>query len=113
MTIQYVEDACFSFFTDLVMNTYGEVPWGIGFGENGTEIDSTKLSGDLKSGEVVVSYTLEDAPHNGINLIYKFNIYDERIGISEILADGIEQEIPEDSRDSVLIWILLDINYKE
>lgn len=110
LTTQDIEDACFSFFTDVVLKAYGEIPWGVGQ-ENGATIDSTNLSEDLKSGEVTVSYVLEEEPHSGVNLSIVFAIDGERVGVSEILVDGAKQEIPDDAKDSVLIWLLLDANY--
>lgn len=106
-----IEDACLSFFVEVVLKSYDEIPWGVGY-ENGVKVDSKGLSADLKSGEVIVSYTFEEEPNEGVNLAIKFKIDDERVGVSEVLVDGVKQDIPEDAKDGVLIWPLLDINYK-
>ena len=112
VTKQTIEDACFSFFTDIVVNAYGEIPRGVE-AKNGTVIDSTNLSANLKSGEVIASYTLEEDPHTDVNVAIAFNVKGERVSISGILVDGITEELPDDAKESVLIWLLLDRNYQE
>lgn len=108
---QDIEDACDSFFGEIIMEGYKEITWGVGT-ENGIKIDSTNVSSDLKSGDVKVSYTLLEGTNSGVNLTIMFYVDVERIGISEILVNNITQEIPDSEKESLLIWLLLDINYK-
>lgn len=61
ISVQDAEDACNSFFSEVVMNAYNEVPWGEGT-ENGVIIES-EYSVKSQSGAVAISYTLMDEPH--------------------------------------------------
>ena len=104
------EMPCNSFFSEIVKNAYGEIPWGEGT-ENGIVIESD-YSVESQSGTVVISYTLMDAPHEGTDIAITFDLESERVSVSEILVDGAKQDIPDEAKDSVLIWLLLDANYK-
>lgn len=110
ISVQDAEDACNSFFSEIVKNAYGEIPWGEGT-ENGIVIESD-YSVESQSGTVVISYTLMDAPHEGTDIAITFDLESERVSVSEILVDGAKQDIPDEAKDSVLIWLLLDANYK-
>ncbi|SHJ69718.1 hypothetical protein [Hespellia stercorisuis] len=110
ISVQDAEDACNSFFSEIVMNSYGEIPWGEGT-ENGIIIKSD-YSVESQSGTVAISYTLMDTPHEGTDIAITFALESERVSVSEILVDGVKQEIPDEAKDSVLIWLLLDVNYK-
>lgn len=110
ISVQDAEDACNSFFSEIVKNAYGEIPWGEGT-ENGIVIESD-YSVESQSGSVAISYTLMDAPHKGVHIAITFALEGERVSVSEISEDGVKQEIPNEAKDSVLIWLLLDSNYQ-
>ncbi|MPM77523.1 hypothetical protein SDC9_124529 [bioreactor metagenome] len=107
---QNAKDACLSFFTEIVMNTYNEIPWGEGT-ENGVKI-SADYSQESQSGTVTISYALIDEPNAGTQIVMNFTLEADQVSVSMISIDGVEQELPTDAKDSVLIWLLLDKNYK-
>lgn len=110
ITVQDAKDACLSFFTEIVMDTYNEIPWGEGT-ENGVIINSD-YSEESQSGAVAISYTLIDEPNAGTQIVMDFALEADRVSVSKILVDGVEQELPAEAKDSVLIWLLLDKNYQ-
>lgn len=110
ISLQNAQDACNSFFSEIVMSAYGEVPWGEGT-ENGIVIDSN-YNVESQSGTVAISYTLINEPHAGTHIAVTFTLEGERVSLSEILVDGVKEEIPDEAKESVLIWLLLDANYK-
>jgi cytoskeletal protein RodZ len=107
---QDAKDACLSFFTEIVMNTYNEIPWGEGT-ENGVKINSD-YSQESQSGTVTISYALMDEPNAGTQIVMDFALEADQVSISKISIDGVEQELPADAKDSVLIWLLLDKNHE-
>lgn len=110
ISVQDAKDACLSFFTEIVMDTYNEMPWGEGT-ENGVIINSD-YSEESQSGTVAISYTLKDEPNAGTQIVMDFALEADQVSISKISIDGVEQELPADAKDSVLIWLLLDKNYE-
>lgn len=110
ISVQDAKDACLSFFTEIVMNTYNEIPWGEGT-ENGVIINSD-YSEESQSGTVTISYTFMDEPNVGTQIVMDFALEADRVSVSKISVDGVEQELPADAKDSVLIGLLLDKNYK-
>lgn len=110
ISVQDARDACLSFFGEIVMNTYNEIPWGEGT-ENGVIINSD-YSEESQNGTVAISYTLMDEPNAGTQIVMGFALEADRVSISKISIDGVEQELPADTKDSVLIWLLLDKNYE-
>ena len=110
ISVQDVEDACNSFFTEIVTKAYGEIPWGEGT-ENGIIIESD-YNVESQSGSVMITYTLMDEPNAGTPLAITFALEGERVSVSEILVDGVKEEIPDEAKESVLIWLLLDVNYQ-
>lgn len=110
ISVQDAKDACLSFFTEIVMDTYNEIPWGEGT-ENGVIINSD-YSEESQNGTVTISYTLMDKPNEGTRIVMGFALEADQVSISQISIDGVEQELPADAKDSVLIWLLLDKNYK-
>ena len=109
ISVQDAKDACLSFFTEIVMNTYNEIPWGEGT-ENGVKITSD-YSQESQSGTVTISYTLMDEPNAGTQIVMDFALEADQVSISQISIDGVKQELPAEAKDSVLIWLLLDKNY--
>ena len=110
ISVQDAKDACLSLYTEILMNTYNEIPWGEGT-ENGVIINSD-YSEDSQNGTVTISYTLMDEPNEGTNIVMDFALEADRVSISKIQIDGVEQELPADAKDSVLTWLLLDKNYE-
>lgn len=110
ISVQDAEDACLSFFGEIVMKAYDEIPWGEGT-ENGVIIESD-YSVESQSGAVAISYTLMDEPNAGTHIVINFVLEDDKVGVSEVLVDGVKQDLPEDAKDSVLVWLLLDANYQ-
>ena len=110
ISIQDAEDACNSFFTEIVINAYDEIPWGEGM-ENGLEIESD-YNVETQSGLVTITYTLMDEPNTGTPISITFNLEGDRVSVSEVLVSGEETEISNKTKESVLIWLLLDVNYK-
>ncbi|MEA4869633.1 hypothetical protein SDC9_69583 [bioreactor metagenome] len=111
ISVQDAKDACLSFFTEIVMDTYNEIPWGEGT-ENGVIINSD-YSEESQNGTVTISYTLMDEPNAGTQIVMDFALKGDRVSVSKISIDGVEQELSADAKDSVLIWLLLDKNYEE
>ena len=60
----------------------------------------------------MITYTLMDEPNAGTPIVITFALEGERVSVSEILVDGIKEKIPDEAKESVLIWLLLDANYK-
>ena len=92
------------------MKSYGEIPRGEGT-ENGTIIEPD-YNVESQSGSVMITYTLMDEPNAGTPIVITFALEGERVSVSEILVDGIKEKIPDEAKESVLIWLLLDANYK-
>ena len=109
ISVQDAKDACQSLFTEILMNSYNEIPWGEGT-ENGVIIDFD-YSEESQSGTVAISYTLMDEPHAGTHIAMDFALEGDRVSVAKISKDGVEQELPADAKESVLIWLLLDKNY--
>lgn len=110
ISVQDAKDACNSFFTEIVMKSYGEIPRGEGT-ENGTIIEPD-YNVESQSGSVMITYTLMDEPNAGTPIVITFALEGERVSVSEILVDGIKEKIPDEAKESVLIWLLLDANYE-
>jgi hypothetical protein len=110
ISVQDAKDACLSLYTEIIMNTYNEIPWGEET-ENGVIINSG-YSEESQSGTVAISYTLMDEPNAGTQIVMDFALEGDQVSISKISIDGVEQELSADAKDSVLIWLLLDKNYK-
>lgn len=110
ISVQDAEDACNSFFTEIIINAYDEIPWGEGM-ENGIIIES-HYDVESQSGTVTISYTLMDEPHTGTHIAITFTLEEDKVSVSEILVDGIKAEVPDEAKESVLIWLLLDSNYQ-
>jgi len=110
ISVQDAKDACLSFFTEIVMDTYNEIPWGEGT-ENGVIINSD-YSQESQNGTVTISYALMDEPNAGTQIVMDFALEGDRVSVSKISIDGVEQELPAEAKDSVLIWLLLDKNYE-
>lgn len=110
ISVQDAKDACLSFFTEIVMDTYNEIPWGEGT-ENGVIINSD-YSQESQNGTVTISYALMDEPNAGTQVVMDFALEGDRVSVSKISIDGVEQELPAEAKDSVLIWLLLDKNYQ-
>lgn len=53
-----------------------------------------------------------DEPNAGTHIVINFVLEDDKVGVSEVLVDGVKQDLPEDAKDSVLVWLLLDANYQ-
>ena len=53
-----------------------------------------------------------DESNAGAHVVMDFVLEADRVSISPVSIDGVEQELPADAKDSVLIWLLLDKNYK-
>ena len=109
--MQNAEYACNSFFTEIVTEAYGEIPWGEG-AENGIVIVSA-YNVETQSGTVEVTYTLMNEPNTGTSIAITFTLENERVSVSEIIVDGVKEGIPDEAKESVLIWLLLDVNYSE
>ena len=92
------------------MDTYNEIPWGEGT-ENGVLINSD-YSQESQNGTVTISYALMDEPNAGTQVVMDFTLEGDRVSVSKISIDGVEQELPAEAKDSVLIWLLLDKNYE-
>lgn len=110
ISVQDAEDACNSYFTEIVTKAYGEVPWGEGT-ENGIVIEPD-YNVENQSGTVVITYTLMDEPNTGTPIAITFTLEGERVSVSEIIVAGEKAEMPDEAKEIVLIWLLLDVNYK-
>lgn len=110
ISVQDAKDACLSFFTEIVMDTYNEIPWGEGT-ENRVIINSDYAQ-ESQTGTVTIFYALMDEPNAGTQIVMDFALEADRVSVTKISVDGVEQELPAEAKDSVLIWLLLDKNYK-
>lgn len=110
ISVQDAKDACLSFFTEIVMDTYNEIPWGEGI-ENRVIINSDYAQ-ESQTGTVTIFYALMDEPNAGTQIVMDFALEADRVSVTKISVDGVEQELPAEAKDSVLIWLLLDKNYK-
>jgi hypothetical protein len=81
ISVQDAKDACLSLYTEIIMNTYNEIPWGEGM-ENGVIINSD-YSEESQSGTVAISYTLMDEPHAGTSLAIDFALETDRVSVSK------------------------------
>jgi hypothetical protein len=53
-----------------------------------------------------------DEPNAGTQIVMGFALEADQVSISQISIDEVEQELPADAKDGVLIWLLLDKNYE-